>query len=447
MNKENSVYINSPKGKERLKWLGPAFIWMLAAAGSGEVLFTPRIASQYGYALIWALFLAVSMKWFINREIGRYTVCTGATFFQGLASLKNKRWLLWLIIVPQVFVAIVTIAGLSGAASTAIIVLIDIPVWIPGVVIILLCAAIIATGKFTTIEKITTVLAILISVSVLAAAISVGPDFKKIGAGFVPTLPENTKMDEVLPWLGFILAGAAGMMWFSYWIAARGYGLASLHRNEPINANELPEEQKKDLKSWLNQMTIVNTLAVVGAFIIAIAFLILGSELLKPEGLLPEENKVASVLGKLFGSIWGQLGFWYMVIAVFVIFVSTILSDQDGFGRMFADGTAILANAKKPGTKWGDPHYLKKMFVWVILAILPIAVYLVAGEPVMLLKLGGIIEASHIPVVAGLILYLNKKTLPVFLQPSWFVFSITLIAGVFFAVFAIIHILQVGGVL
>lgn len=46
----------------------------------------------------------------------------------------------------------------------------------------------------------------------------------------------------------------------------------------------------------MKHVTIANTLAVVGALVIALAFLVLGTELLKPEGLVPEENEVARVL-------------------------------------------------------------------------------------------------------------------------------------------------------
>ncbi|NJK95315.1 MAG: Nramp family divalent metal transporter [Bacteroidales bacterium] len=300
----------------------------------------------------------------------------------------------------------------------------------------------IAAGGFKTIERLTTILAIVISLSILAAAISVGPDMKKIGAGFIPQWPQNTKVDEVLPWLGFMLAGAAGLMWFSYWTAARGYGAASLKKEEPVDPSQLPEEQQKELKDWLTHMSIANTLAVAGALIIAFAFLILGTELLQPKGLIPEENKVAETLGQLLGSIWGQVGFWFMIGAVFITFVSTMLSDQDGFGRMFADGSAILANNKGLGKRWTDPQFLKKLFVIVVLAIIPIIVYLIAGEPVKLLKLAGVIEASHIPVVTGLILYLNHKTLPLKFQPSKMVFWITVLAGIFFTLFAVVYFVQ-----
>jgi len=56
-----------PQGWKRFLWLGPSFIWMLSAAGSGELLFTPRIAALYGYSLLWALLAAVILKWVCDR--------------------------------------------------------------------------------------------------------------------------------------------------------------------------------------------------------------------------------------------------------------------------------------------------------------------------------------------------------------------------------------------
>ncbi len=55
---------SAPQGWQRLKWLGPSFLWMLSAAGSGELLFTPRIAALYGYSLLWALLAAVAFTFF-----------------------------------------------------------------------------------------------------------------------------------------------------------------------------------------------------------------------------------------------------------------------------------------------------------------------------------------------------------------------------------------------
>lgn len=437
-----------PKGKERLKWLGPAFLWMLSAAGSGELLFTPRIAAQYGYMLIWAMVLAVSLKWFINREIGRYTVCTGASFFVGLNSLSEKsHWLLWVILVPQAVVAVSLVAGLAGAAATAMVLLFKIPLAIPAIVLVALTAAIILLGQYKLVEKATTIAAIIVSLAILAAAIATGPDSGELIKGFVPNLPNNINFGEVLPWLGFMLAGAAGLMWFSYWTEARGYGAAALPRPDPIDTNTINDESKNSLKGWIKHMTIANTLAVIGALVIAFAFLILGTELLKPKQLVPEENKVAETLGRLLEGVWGRFGFWFMIAAVFITFVSTMLSSQDGFSRMFSDGTAILARKANAAKRWTDLKFLQRVFVIVLLCIFPVITYLLAGEPVGLLKVAGVIEACHIPVVALLVLYLNRKTLGPGLRPGLATSILTAFAGLFFAVFAIVYILQLAGII
>jgi Mn2+/Fe2+ NRAMP family transporter len=64
---------------------------MLSAAGSGELLFTPRIAAFYGYSLLWALLAAVILKWFINGEVGRFSVCTGARFWKASSNFLVRK--------------------------------------------------------------------------------------------------------------------------------------------------------------------------------------------------------------------------------------------------------------------------------------------------------------------------------------------------------------------
>jgi Mn2+/Fe2+ NRAMP family transporter len=212
-----------PSGRSRLLWLGPGFLWMLSAAGSGELLFTPRIAALYGYSLLWALLAAVALKWFINREIGRFTVCTGATILQGFATLRGPRlWALWLILVPQLVVAVATVAGMAGAAATALHLLTGLAS-LPGAVLIIVAGAVlILVGGYAAVEKLAAALGVLLTSAVLAAAVAVEPVVGDLAAGLVPRLPEKADAGEILPWLGFMLAGAAGLMWFSYWVDARG---------------------------------------------------------------------------------------------------------------------------------------------------------------------------------------------------------------------------------
>ncbi|MBE9185698.1 Nramp family divalent metal transporter [Microcoleus sp. LEGE 07076] len=437
-----------PEGWERFKWLGPSFLWMLSAAGSGELLFTPRIAALYGYSLLWALLAAVILKWFINNEVGRFSVCTGATILEGFKQIPGpKNWTIWLILLPQLVVAISTVAGLAGAAATALILVTGGSVQLWTVIIIAVTATIVFLGQYKVVEKISSFIGIGRTLAVVAAAIFVFPNLRKLAAGLVPQIPPNVQYQEILPWLGFMLAGAAGLMWYSYWVEARGYGAASLKQEEPLDFSQIDSQQTKKLQGWVTLMSFSNTLAVVGALLAALAFLILGGELLRPQGLVPKEQQVAEILGSLLGDLWGPFGFWFMVAIVFITFCSTTLSVQDGFGRMFADGTQILLQGFGVQNRWTNEKFLQRFYVALLLAVLPIAIYLIFGEPVALLQIAGGIEAAHIPIVTGLTLYVNHRMLPEELRPSKFIWGGTVIAGIFFACFAVIYLLQLTGII
>jgi hypothetical protein len=338
-------------------------------------------------------------------------------------------------------VAVTGVAGLAASSATALTLALpgDIRLW----TIVAICASsgLVVWGKFKVIERIATILAVALGVSAIIAAISVFSNAENLIHGLIPNTPDNINYGEVLPWLGFMLTGAAGLIWYSFWIREKGYGPS----NSEVDPKRLSEQQTIKLEKWIRQMTGDTTVGVVGTLIVTVSFLILGVELLKPKGLIPEENKVAEVLGGMLTHVWGQAGFWFMVTAVFVGFWDTVFSNQDGFGRMFAGGTRHLFNSKR-SSKWLKEKFLQRFFVIVLVTIGPIIVYLLVGEPVALLKIAGAIEVFDIPVLVVLILYINHKDLPTRLKPSKFTFVMTGLAGAFFGGFAVIYILQSLGV-
>jgi Mn2+/Fe2+ NRAMP family transporter len=428
-----------PRGSERWKHMGPGFIWMLSATGSGELLLTPRIGAQYGYQLLWALVLAVLFKWFINREIGRYTVCTGVSIVEGFAELPGpKNWPLWIILAPQLLVAVTAIAGLAGTAASAIALLVpgDIKEWMAAVTVT--CAVLILWGRYQKVEKAATLLATVLALASIVAAIVVRPEPTRLAAGALPTVPEEIRYDEVLPWLGFALSGAAGLLWYSFWVRAKRFGAAAL--DAPRSPSELSARERSRLAGWIRHMTMDCTLAVVGTLIVTLAFLILGTELLRPKQLVPEEDRVAEVLGRLLGDVWGPAGFWAMVIGLFVAFWATVLSNQDGHGRLYGNGTRLLLKSFGFERPWARESALQKAYVIVLVTTLPILLFALVGNPVTLLKVAGSIEAIHIPVVAVLAALANRR-LPRGLAPSRFATIATLIGALFFAVFALLYLL------
>jgi Mn2+/Fe2+ NRAMP family transporter len=442
---DTKLIANAPSGKERLKWLGPAFIWMLSSAGSGELLFTPIIASQYGYELLWAMLLSVLLKWFINREIGRYTVCTGFSVFEGFAQIKGpSNWVVWFILLPQLPIAVATIAGLLGTAAIALTLLVPVSLQILVTIILVVCVLVIVLGQYAVLEKTTTLLAILSTLIVLVAAVSTGPDMVAMASGMTFSIPKEADYEEILPWIGFLLAGSSGLMWFSFWLKAKGYGGAMTESKRKSSANYTSTDISR-LKGWIKQMTLANYFAVGGALIIAVIFLILGAELLKPQQLVPKENEVAETLGKLLGELWGPTGFWIMIAIIFITFFSTLLSNIDGFQRMFTEGAQLIFPKMMKQYKFLNEKIVGNLITVFLLAILPLVIYFFSPEPVGMLKIAGALAAIQIPIVTGFILYLNLKQLPRTLRPDWISLGGTLIAGIFFTFFAFLYLWQLIG--
>lgn len=455
-----------PKGKERFKWYGPGLMWMISSVGSGSVLFTPRVGSRYGFELLWVALIIIFFMWIMIREVGRYSVVTGKTIFDGFKGVSGKtQWPIWLIFLPQVLAAAVTISGIAALAGSALMIAVPGNQQLYATAIIILSIILVVSGRYKVVEKVASVMAGLLVLIVIITSIRVFTSTEAFVQGLIPGLPENMDMQFVMPWLGFILAGAAGIMWFSYWVVAREYGGPQLEEKDieqKKSEEELSEETTSRLKYWLRVMSNTAALGVVGGGLIIVCFLILGTELLKPEGIVPEGIDVAKDLSRLLSEVWGRAGFWMLIVSITIALAGTILSNQDGWGRMFADATLILLapklkkeglqqkgndnqqNNRSKGKSWwqkviSERGKLKDAYAIVFGTIIPLIVFFLVRNPVDILSIAGIVAAVHTPVVVFLTLYLNMKRLPKALRPGGFSISCMVLSGLFFTVFAVYH--------
>ncbi len=467
--KNNKIVSEAPKGFDRLKWVGPAIIWMISAIATGELIFTPRIASLYGYTVLWIMILAIFLKALLAREIGRYAVVTGSSLLEGIKKLPGPgNWGVWLILLPQFFVAFSTIAGMAGSASSAIILAIpgDFVLW--AIIFLAISVALVYFGKYRGVELISIVMALIITIALVIAAILISPGIEVVATGLIPALPPDINYSELLPWIGFMMSGAAGLIWYSFWLVTRGYGAAYyrfqkaegdvkreswmelsdgeeaefkvIEETEPLDTSDISAEEKKQLKSWINMMTFSTTVAASIVLILLIALMVLGAQLLRPAGLVPQGPEVTAVLSELLGGIWGFYGAALMIVAAFFAFWSTIVANLDGWTRMLGQGSIMILKQFKSSGRYLSMRFYRYLYLIGLMGIFPAILIILRPEPVEFLIIAGIIEAIHIPVVALSVLYLNWKTLPLEFKPSKLVIVLTAAVGLFFMIFAAIYI-------
>jgi len=431
-----------PQGLAVLRWIGPGIIWMVSAIATGELLFTPRIASLYGYTLLWVMVGAIFLKALIAREIGRYATVTGGSLVYGLRELPGPRnWGLWVLVAPGFFVAIFSIVGLAGATSSAIILALPGGFLFWGVVAVVASVALVYFGRYNAVEKAAMVISVATTIALIFTASAVFPPVNDLLAGLLPTLPSEVDLSEVLPWVGLMMSGAAGLTWYSHWLVARGFGASALTpgSDEPSDVTQYGNTDIVRLRGWIRTVSVVTSIATIAIFALLLALMVLGTELLQPLGLMPEGDAITEVLSLLLGEVWGPVGAWGLVLAAFFSFWSTIIASLDGWHRLLGEGTAFFAEQFGATGRWRDPTAYRRPYLLILLGAVPVTLFVINPEPVFFLILAGIIEVMQLPGLVLAVIFLNQR-LPQAFRPGRMTVALMVVAGVFFAAFAAYYV-------
>jgi Mn2+/Fe2+ NRAMP family transporter len=429
-----------PRGRRRLGWYGPALLWTVSAVGSGSVLFTPRVASRYQYELLWLALVTCGFMWIMIREAARYTTVTGRTLLDGFDRLPGPRgWALWVIFVPQLFAAVVGIAGLSALVGSALHVSFGASPVLFTLLVIGASTAVVGVGHYDLLTKITRVMAVVLVLLSLAAAVQVISTPADVAAGLVPRMPADLDVGFVLPWVGTILAGSMGIVWFSYWTSTHGYGgPTALSAERPPDADQGddvpavdPEERDARLQAWMRLISRAAGLAVVAGALVIVSFNVLGAELLAPEGIVPSGVGVAADLGGLMEGVWGRFGFWALIGLTVFALGGSVMANQDGWGRSFADITMLLTRDRQR-PRWATRLRLRRLYVVGVTGLLPLVLYLVVQDPVTIMSMSGVVAAVHTPFIVTLILLVNWRHLPRVVRPGLLATGLLALAGCFY---------------
>ena len=462
----------APKGGAALKKIGPGIVWAALAIGGGELVLIPRVGTVYGMIFLWMPLLAIALKYFMLNEIGRWSIATGSTIYDGLALLPGpKKWLSWILLFVALYLGAVHIGGL--VAMVGIITYHLVPIFSPFVWSVLMMISYIVltwTKSYNVFEKVMFVMVAILSISTIIIGLKFFPPFSELLKGFTFHIPSKTPdsaftkyhisknpLVEILPAMAFAGCGAVNSLWYSDWALSKGLGLGKYFdglENSSISIDQLETLDKgmvQKVRDWVRVMFHdalwgANVLTIVVTFFYAILAIVV----IHPLHQAPGGSKFIITLSQTFTKTVGPWAKWLYLLGAFGVIYGTMATIYDGYARMINKTIQVCMpnweGYKKISSIW-------RYRIWILYGTGAnfILVYLLKAVPVKFLRAAAWIEGTFLlPVVAFSIAYLTAKKLPSLyskesrslVKPHWIFTTGTIAAGLLYLVLIVIMLVR-----
>lgn len=396
-----------------LRYLGPGMVTSAAVVGSGELLTATTLGAEAGFMLLWLIFLSTFVKVAVQIELARWSISTGKTAMTGYDQVPPKigkrGWISYIGLLMFLQI-IIGQGGVLGAGALAMSMVLPIGAdplsttslgfWI--LVMVVLTIAIHAANKYDIVEKVATVLVVLVTVGVVAMVIGVEfTPFKwtasDLGYGMTFRIAAGA-MGFALGMFGMTGVGAGEITAYTYWVVEKGYAAWT-------GPNDGSEDWANRARGWIKVMKIDAWVSWVIYTASTAAFYILGAAVLHPQGLEPKGNKVLEVISQIFSSTIGAGAATVFLVGAAIALFKTILANAPGFSRQITNTLAVfnVFNWKETHARnrWQRALVIVLPIIWGLTAI-------VFKSPLALIILAGIGNAIFLMAVVVATIYLNR---------------------------------------
>lgn len=403
-----------------LRRIGPGIIITGSIVGSGELIVTTRLGSQAGFTLLWLILFSCFIKVFLQIELGRYVISSGKSALLAFDQIPGPalelgprfrvHWLngLWSLMalgsvfqLSGIFLGLVTVFALPalGAISG-----IGADYWFAAIALVTIL--LLVSGRYSLVEKTTTFMVFIFSgITLLSVALLQRSDAFRIRGedlveGLSFQLPDSGLMTAFAA-LGITGVGASELIYYPYWCLEKGYARFT-------GPDDGTPEWKERARGWLK---VLRTDAWISFGIYTIgtsAFYLLGAAVLHRQGIVPDDaGDMHDVLSNLYTSTFGEsTGIWlYMVGAAAVLF-STFFVATASNARLFTDALGVfrIFRYEIPRNRLRTLQVLcviNPLFCWLVAKYFP--------NPVFLILLGAVAQASLLPFLAFAAVYLRYR--------------------------------------
>ena len=382
------------------KLLGPGLLYAGAAIGVSHLVQSTRAGAQFGYGLIWAIFLANILKYPFFEMGPRYAASTGNSLLHGYKSLGKWALYLYLFITISTMFIIQSAVTVVTAGLVSEITGLTFEPWVISSAILVVCLIILLLGKFSFLDKTMKLIIIVLALtSIVAFTFSLlgsSEQYEEYMTSF--SFSDNSNILFLIALMGWMPAPLDISVWHSVW---------SVEKSKEVN-------ERIPLKSALLDFKI----GYWGTLFLALCFVGLGASTIYGTGIELEASG-GGFAKQLIGIYTNNLGDWaYFIIAIaaFTTMFSTTLTCLDAFPRVLSPTTEMIGNFENNNSK---KMYWKWILIVVIGTVIILSLFLINMKSMV--DFATKVAFLTSPIIAILnYLAINGETMPLENKPGLF---------------------------
>ena len=365
---------------EYLRSFGPGIVIVLTWLGAGDVVDMAVAGSNYGYALMWVLVLAVFMRYVMVSAIARYQLCNphGEGVLDGLARLHPAYapvLFVAAIVMGHVYESYMTVGAgevcrnLFGFGRT----------WQWAIACNAVALLLVFRPAYGLLEGLFKLFLAALSVSFVGTALWVGADATAFVHGLVRLEMPGQRGHFNPALVAVAMIGAVGgslmNLAYPYFLEAKGW-----------RSPQYRKVQRYDLM-----------LAVTAMIVLNLAVWTLGAELLFPDRHIRELDD----LPRLLSEVLGEGGRWLFYVGIFAAVYTSVIGHAAGLGQLGTHAWLRWRAGHAPITADTRTHPLYRAFV--VWCLVPPLVWTLPGMPdfVTLTLVANSAQVVLLPMLAG----------------------------------------------
>lgn len=316
-----------------LKSLGPGLLFAGAAIGVSHLVQSTRAGADFGFGLLWALFLVHIFKYPFFQYGPRYATATGESLLDGYLKLGKPVLIFYFILnlatmfTIQAAVTIVT-AGLAinlfGISTNPII-------W--STIITFISLIILLIGRYNLLDKLMKVIILTLTITTIASVFIAYFSTSKT-LSLTQVLPKGSvEIGFLIAFLGWMPAPLDVSIWQSLWAI----------------------EKNKDDKEFNTKRSIFDfNIGYIVTLFLGICFLALGAIVMNNSGEIfgKSAGKFTQQLINLYTSTIGDSMYLFIAIAGFTTMFSTTITTLDASPRAMSKTVSLLSNKIVKNMYW-----------------------------------------------------------------------------------------------